>query len=569
MRIYKEKASGYNYAFDFDFNYQVLDLCRFLKNEMGYKNFGFDPKTKKWRFNNLSAIDHIKSRYPLVEVTNEVEWALTAFNMVKEKELDRVLAGQKIKEKEDSDIKVKGLKGELFPYQKVGVEFFVNNKGRAILADTMGLGKSLQALAYIVHIKAKRSLIVCPASVKYSWEKEIKKWTDLKFLIVNSKMDLAEELKEKPNVLVINYDILERFYEILVGYGSEVMVVDEFHYIKSNTAKRTRVVKALSAYAPSVLLLSGTPLLSRPVELFNGLNIMDPTRWNNWLEYTRKYCGGHSGYFGWDAKGATNVEELKSRISRYFLRRRKDEVLLDLPPKRYIDVPVEIDTATRKEYEMALYDFKQYLKKVKKKTDKQTAKTMQAEKLVKLGALRQLTTTGKIEIAYETIKNIIDSGEKVVVFSVYNKPIIELAAKLGEECVILLGDTLEQQRKEVVDKFQDDPKVKVFLGGLKSAGVGITLTSGQNVLFIDYSWVPADHDQAQDRIHRIGQKADSVSIYQLYARNTIDDYMRKILAHKKKIFDQIIDGKESVDKPVKKEKSLVKELLSELEKSED
>jgi len=566
MRIYKEQTKYYQFVFDFEYSIQLIEFCRYLRQKIGWQNIRFDPANKKWRFNTSNAISMIKGRFPDVELDTAAKWALEAFTVAQEAEMSKIMKGQAIKKKTDSKIKIKGLKGELFPYQKVGVEFFINNKGKAILADTMGLGKSLQALAYIVHKKLKKSIVVCPANVKYSWEKEVEKWTDLKSLIITSKLELTEELIKEHDIFIINYDILRRFYEILISMKPDIMVVDEFHYIKSNNAQRTRVVKALANYTPSLLLLSGTPLLSRPVELFNGLNIMDPIVWNNWMSYTREYCGGHNGYFGWDARGATNIEKLRGEIGKYFLRRTKDEVLPDLPPKRFIDIPVEIDADSRKEYNLAEKDFKEYLKKVKKKSDKETLRSMQAEKLVKLGELRQMTTKGKTEVAYDMIKNIIDGGEKVVVFSVYNQPIVELATRLGDECVTLLGDTREQQRKEVVDKFQDDPNCKVFLGGLKSAGIGITLTSASNVLFIDYSWVPADHAQAGDRIHRIGQEADSVSIYQLYARNTVDDHMRKLLEEKKEIFDKIIDGKVTGEK---KETNLVKELIKTIEKDED
>jgi SWI/SNF-related matrix-associated actin-dependent regulator 1 of chromatin subfamily A len=260
------------------------------------------------------------------------------------------------------------------------------------------------------------------------------------------------------------------------------------------------------------------------------------------MDFKKKFCGGKRGYWGYEYKGATNLDLLREQISPYFLRRVKEEVLTDLPEKRFVNIPVEMDSTTRKTYNLATNNYELYLEVIKEKTDEEIKKSMSAEKLTKLNALRQITTAGKTKTAVSLVEDIIDTDEKVIVFSVYNEPLLELKKKFGDEAVILTGQSDDEERKSAMKKFQNDPKIKIFLGGMKAAGVGITLTAASNVIFIDYSWVPADHAQAMDRAHRIGNTSEAVTVYQLYVKETIDDYMREILDKKKDIFDRIMDG---------------------------
>ena len=552
MKIYKEEIRNFLYVFDYTFSMQNLEFCRYIKNTVGWQKFNF--YNSKWRFNDLGVIELLKGRYNDLEISEDVAFELEQYKLAKRADAMLVQNAEAIKQKTDTDLVIKNITGELYPYQKLGVEFFINNNGRAILADTMGLGKTLQALAYIAHTGKKRTLIICPASVKYSWEAEVKKWTSLKSYIIDSSlknkktMDLLEDMN-KYDVFIINYDIVKSYLALLRNTRWDCCICDEFHYIKNNSAQRTKAVKEITANIPSVILMSGTPLLSRPIELFNGLHIMDPHTWNNWFEYAKKYCQGHYGPFGLDTRGASNIEELQGRISRYFLRRKKEDVLTELPEKTHIDFPVELSAEKKFEYSLVEDSFVQYLKEIKNKKDDDIRRTMQAEKLVKLGELRQITSNGKIEAAKELISQIIDNDEKVVVFSNYNEPLEALEEAFGSSAVKLTGDTPVLMRKAAIEGFQSDPSIRVFLGGMKSAGVGITLTAGKNVIFIDYSWVPSDHLQAEDRIHRIGSKFDHITIYQLFAKDTIDEKMKEMLAGKQDIFNQVFgDGETEITK---------------------
>ena len=356
----------------------------------------------------------------------------------KEEEKEKEQNAKRIKEAKISNLEIKGIKGELYDYQKLGVEFFINSKGRAILADSAGVGKSCQALGYIVHTRQERTLVICPASVKFSWENEIRKWTKLKPFIVEPKTKFSE-ISHDVNVIIINYDVLRKNFNELMKYKFDVCILDEAQYIKSPTSIRSKAVKQLSKKIPYVLLLTGTPILNRPIELFNLLNVVDPKNWNNWYGYAVRYADGKRNRFGFEANGATNLEELKQKIGKYFLRRTKEEVLSQLPPKIRTEVPMELGGEFLKQYKIAATNLAQYLKKYKNETEANILKTVQAEKLVRINYLRQISSLGKVEVAKELVQNIIEGGEKVLVFSCFNAPLLDLQKHFGEQSVMIIG----------------------------------------------------------------------------------------------------------------------------------
>lgn len=906
MKIIKEQSKYHLYAFEFGFSFDVLDFCRELKNEFGWQSFSFFEK--KWRFNDPAIITKIKEKYEDVEIEEGL------IELSKEEQLKQEL--QKIKEQKLEDIKtdenristlkIPGFKGEPFNYQKLGIEFFNTTNGKAILGDEPGLGKSIQTLGYIVYNKIPKTLIVSPASVKWSWYSEVEKWTNLKAIVIDSKYNITIKTFNENDIIIINYDILEKFFEFLSTVRFDLMVIDEFQYCfpydtlietnmgrikigdivekkinlsvascniltndieykkvinyfklenneklikvthqygefictkdhkiytnsgykkaislssgeelrmlqenifdkkegkgdgkilfptlcghnyeststspnsptqnesrktnkkmssmwkriysyeksqrkfkktflwkklfckmenkftrskgtcernyknspkvkywkkkskniksndrkkqrsyiqkenngwiqkmeerlfwnairarrkwphnyssknsfrtielsnrifnkniysknkiqkytesllgrfsrskskvsyrsrwnkphntkkqntrqekrssikisrvvsievleqgnirrptkssgknkfvynievkennnyfaekilvsncKSNAAKRTKLTKALSRNIPKVILLSGTPILNKPVELFNALNIVDQKEWSDWYKYTRRYCGGHMGQWGYESNGSTNIEELREKIQKYFLRRKKSDVLKELPPKINIDYPVELSSDKKFEYDLAMDSFIEYLKNIKDKTDKEIQKTVQAEQITKLNELRVISTSGKISATKELINNIIENDEKVIVFSNFNKPIEELHEEFKDISVLLTGQTPEFLRKDAIERFQKDDTIKIFFGGIVSAGVGITLTKASNVIFMDINWVPAVHIQASDRAQRIGSTAKVINVYWIIAKDTIDEKMRKILEEKQKIFDKLFEN---------------------------
>jgi len=541
MYINYEKTEYYEFTFEFRFHEDIIEYCRFIRSAYGWKEFTFN--NGKWRFNDSAIMFLIKNKYPDVVISQEALSAVQKTDDEKRSESEIEENAKRIKNSIDSDIVIDGIKGELYNYQKIGVEFFMNNNGRAILADSPGSGKTLQTLAFIVKQKFKKSLIICPASVKFSWQLEVERWTHLKSFVVDGKTK-TQEIPNDVDVIIINYDILKKFYKWLVNVKFDTMVCDESHLIKTPTSVRSKVVKLLSRDIPSIIMLSGTPILSRPIEMYNMLNILDPKTWNSYYGFAEKYCDGQKGYYGYQAKGATNLAELSEKIGKYFLRRTKDQILKELPPMIQIFRPIELSGEFKSNYKKISDEFVKYLRENKGKKDKQIEKSLSAEKLVKINYLRELTSLGKLDSTRELIDSMIDSGEKVIVFSCFNEPLKILRDEYPDS-VLIIAETSVSERGELVKKFQEDPNCKVFFGGIKSASAGITLTAATNVIFIDYSWTPSDHEQGANRLHRPGQKADSVNIYSLHAINTIDDFMARLLKKKSSIFNQVIETQKS------------------------
>ncbi|MCR4312995.1 MAG: SNF2-related protein, partial [Candidatus Roizmanbacteria bacterium] len=894
MKIKLEKSQYHRFSLYYDYSIDRVNFCKSLKESFGWKEFSFESsgELKRWVFSNSLLIPVIQERFPEVDIDIDAEdlvkkeqrWA----NEVKKKnEIIDI-----VKEKTDTDFHVKGLKKSLYTYQRVGVEFLVASKGRAIIMDPPGLGKTAQALAFIKHSGFKRVLVVCPASVKFSWALEVKKWTGLSSVVIDGKTKI-HEITADTNIWIINYDLLRKHHPQLSKIRFCSIIGDEIHMCKNIQTIRTKIFRQLSRNIKSIVLLSGTPLLSRPIELFSLLNILDMKTWNNYYDFGRKYClpgdapvlmgdltekkikdiqkgekiigwnhkngknrrlvvavvndvlkrkseiqevsfsdgtkavctpdhkwaiatpykkngipfeyqvaragttsvgpkaysrhvsimrspnpiysgddyklgyiygafagdgwcqkninskfyffrkkttkgvaahivgiavkdkeiidrislflshfnvkhyinprsdglfainglGNEEGYnfirsckkkskewyagflggiydtegcgqiisqylfcnpitsrlikralnifgfkysivnhktkgeygvrilggrvsllklwsigdpslkrkllgyvlngggrfangglntnksyphvmsikkihgvhdvytlttstgnyvayglgskncdakqtrWGLDVSGTSNAEELHARIYNMFLRRRKEDVLKELPPKIYFDIPIELDKETSNEYNMAEKNLALYLKTYSGKQPKEIAKSINAEKLTQLGALRMIATRGKISSAIELAESIIESGEKLLIFSSFNEPLEKLSEHFGDKAVMITGKTPVGDRGDIVNSFQNDERKRVFLGGFLSAGSGITLTAASSVILINLPWNPADMAQAIDRAHRIGSRHESINVFKLNAMNTVDSDIQKLLEEKQNVFD--------------------------------
>lgn len=448
------------------------------------------------------------------------------------------------------ELEVPGLKRELFPFQKQGVAFIESRGGRALIGDEMGLGKTIQALAWLqLHPEKRPAIILCPASLKLNWAKELRDT-----LSTRDMVQILQGTKPYPitgSIIIINYDILNNWIKTLQAINPKVIIMDETHYIKNSSAIRTKAAKKLAKDIPHVIALTGTPIVNRPVEGFNIFQILDRNQFPNFWTYVHRYCGARHNGFGWDFSGATNKEELNQILtSTIMIRRRKADVLKDLPEKLFSFVPMELDN--KKEYSTAELEFIEYLRGVKGKEAAEKAK--KAEHLVKIEALKQLAVKGKMKQAINWIKDFIEDGSKLVVFAVHKEVIDQLMKEFKEIAVKIDGSTPIPERHKAVEVFQSDPNIKLFIGNIQAAGVGLTLTAASAVTFLELPWTPGELQQAEDRCHRIGQK-NSVNIYYLLAENTVEYKLAKLLDRKKEVLSAVIDGK-----PVE-EKSLISELI--------
>jgi len=525
----------YGIRIQFPFNRDDLEKVKSLQGRK------YNSDAKEWT-----------APMPLTNIEQLQGWG---FDM--DPKLIKFLERKKVVVEDLKEADVPGLKMKLFPYQGRGVDFLEQRDGRALIADEMGLGKTAQALAYLQKNPKKRPVvIVVPASLKLNWAKEIKMWMS------NTGIGQANEAQVlsgttpyeiATDIAIINYDVLAYWVQELIDYNPDVLIVDEIHYAKNNSAKRTKALKKLAKVVPHFIGLSGTPIVNRPVEFLNAIKMVDPTVFPNSWEYLQRYCGAKNNGFGWDFSGATNTEELHKIVTKsIMLRRKKSEVLKDLPDKLRTFSPTEL--TNRSEYNKAESDFIQFVKE--QKGAQAAEKASNAEALATIEGLKQLAVEGKMDQAIEWIRNFLDSDQKLVVFAVHKFVIDRLMKEFGDIAVKVDGSVTGPNRQVAVDRFQNEAKTRLFIGNIKAAGVGITLTAASNVAFLELPWTPGDVSQAEDRIHRIGQK-DACTIHYLLAESTIEERIARLLDRKREILDSVLDGKDP------EEGSLLMDLINE------
>lgn len=453
----------------------------------------------------------------------------------------------------NEDIRVPGLKMELFPFQRKGVAFIEAKDGRALIGDEMGLGKTAQALAWLqLHPERRPAVVVVPASLKLNWHREAHMWMESPNVQILS--GTKPNLPIVGDIIIINYDILKHWLGRLQSINAQVLITDECHFYKSQRAQRTKAVKALGRRIPHVIALSGTPIVNRPVEIFNAIKLIDESVVPNFWNYAHKYCGARHNGFGWDFSGASNTEELHDLLTNtVMIRRRKADVLSDLPAKLRSIVPVELGNA--KEYARAERNFIGWVQEVK--GDKAARKASNAEALAAIEGLKQLAVKGKMRAVIEWIHDHLAVNGKLVVFCTHRATVDRLMEEFGSEADKVDGSVSGADRQRAVDRFQNDDRVRLFVGNIKAAGVGVTLTAASSVAFLELAWSPGEHDQAEDRIHRIGQEADSVNAYYLLASGTIEERIARLIDAKRKVLDRVLDGKAT------ESESLLAELLNE------
>ena len=419
-------------------------------------------------------------------------------------------------------------------HQKEAIEKLAGSK-RFILADDMGLGKTTSTIIAALESGAKKVLIICPASLKINWSREIENYTDKSIYICEGKNFSSDH-----DFVIVNYDIIKNFHDIkdketsqIINSKFDLVIIDEAHYIKNSQAQRTKLINHFVKNINRVWLLTGTPITSRPIDYYNLLSLVESPVAQNWMAYVIRFCEGYQFRTGqrkvWNVNGASNLDELRDRTSKQILRRLKTDVL-DLPEK--IINPVYLRLKSR-EYENLMGEYFDWFRNNKEES---SSLTVQFSKLMKV---RQVIAEEKVSQTIELAENILEQGKKVIIFSNFTEPLKRIHEHFGKMSVYLDGSTTKPARQKAVDDFQDNDKVKVFCGNIKAAGVGITLTSAEVVIFNDLSFVPSDHSQAEDRAYRYGQK-NSVLVYYPLFENTIEGAIYDILIRKKGIFETVM-----------------------------
>lgn len=454
-----------------------------------------------------------------------------------------------LEEKIQEDVKISKelrttlLNSGVFPYQVDGISWLNSVEGNGLLADEQGLGKTLQALYFLkLNPDLRPACVVVPASLKINWEREALKWIGpkVKVVILKGKKPNKKDLKGK-EIFIINYDILSAWLPVLCEAGIKILIGDEVQKVKNPKTQQTQAFKELAKNVGRVIGLSGTPILSRPVEFYTFLNILDPVNFNSWIRYIKRYCGAYQDSYGWHATGATNVDELFQKINgKLMLRRKKEEVMKELPEKRFMVVPMEI--TNQREYQRAADDLISWVAENFGRA--KAEKTSNAEALARFNYLKQIAAEGKMEFSINWISDFLESNGKLVIFCEHLSVIDQLMEKLVNfNPVKVDGRCNAKSRQDAVDRFQKDDSCRVFIGNA-AAETGLTLTAASDVVHLEFPWTPAAMDQRTDRIHRIGQTANSVGVWHLVAANTIEEEIIELLDKKRETLTAVLDGKE-------------------------
>jgi SWI/SNF-related matrix-associated actin-dependent regulator 1 of chromatin subfamily A len=390
-------------------------------------------------------------------------------------------------------------------HQKESIQKLVENK-KFILADDMGLGKTTSTIIAALETGAKKILIICPATLKINWKREIENYSDRSIFISEGKTFSTEH-----DFVIINYDIIKNFHD--------TKKKDESQVIAKNVDR--------------LWLLTGTPMTSRPMDYFNLLHLIESPVAKNWMAYAIRYCSGYQFNVGgrkvWNVTGSSNLEELRDRTTGLVLRRLKENVL-DLPEKIITPVYLRLKSKAYEEVMGEYYDW------YDKNPEESKSLTVQFTKLTKV---RQIIADEKINQTIELAENIIEQDKKVIIFCNFTDSLNKICQHFGKTAVKVDGSMSKPERQHSVDSFQENDKVKVFVGNIKAAGVGLTLTAGEAVIMNDLSFLPSDHAQAEDRAYRYGQK-NNVLVYYPIFENTIEGIIYDILNNKKQVIATVM-----------------------------
>jgi SWI/SNF-related matrix-associated actin-dependent regulator 1 of chromatin subfamily A len=499
----------------------IMPYNKLIVEQFKYEIDGrkWNGEERRWEFPSVH-LPKLKKLFPNATLSQSAEKLLGKLHE-RRQDLDE------IRQLEDTDFEVKGLKLNLYPYQKVGVQFVDRAGGRCLIADAPGLGKTVQAIAY-AQLHNLKALIVCPLSVVVNWQREIKKFTGKESTIWDSK---TYDGHLRNQFHITHYDAVAKNNHWLRDQKFDLLVCDEATYLKNRQTIRAKSVlgswkerrKYPGIKTKYTIFLTGTPVMSRPVEAFALLNFLDKERFNNFFHFTQRYGG-------WKGAAPMNLQDLHDRTKDVVIRRKKEQVLTEMPKKQRNDLYVEMSKDEVKEYN-------QLLKEMFGKWKMEGKPSVQH-----MPKLQGFLIEKKLPRVIEMIDEFLDNDRSILIFSCYIKPLKFLLEHYGDKAALLTGEMDRKDRQHTIDALTSK-KAKVGLFSLRAAGMGIDGLQHvmDTVLFLDMGWLPAEHEQAEDRTHRIGQ-TNQVQAYYMICAGTIDEYMRDILKEKQEVADMIVDG---------------------------
>ena len=504
--------------------------------------FRWNPNLKRWETTDIKVVEkliNVLSNEPSEHgISPEVKEIIKERKQKMENVLQKSMSAT-------SDISIPSPSGLVYmPFQKAGVDF-INQQKNVLVADEMGLGKTIQAIGYInLNPEVRTVLIICPASLKFNWKSELQKW-----LVRPYSVDILNG-HGLTDITITNYESVKKYFSELTSQKWDLLVLDESHYIKNYKAQRTQYitgfyedkknktgwVTGLKDYAKQKILLTGTPILNRPMELFTQLKVLGNEMGKNPFGFRDRYV--ETDRWGGD-RGTKNLEELQMRLrTTCMIRREKKDVLLELPDKlrQVITLPTDVLSETDREESRKIVNY------LSESWDIATQKLTKSEfDFEEISKIRHKQSVKKIPYVLEHLENVLENEDKIVVFAHHHDVIDAIYEKFKNISVVGTGNETLKERDEAVTRFQNDPNVKLFIGSIQAMGVGITLTSASTVIFAEIEWRPGDLSQAEDRLHRIGQKS-TVLVQYLVVNDSIDSYMINKILEKMGIIEQITDA---------------------------
>lgn len=434
----------------------------------------------------------------------------------------------------------------LYPYQCAGAKFLEISNGNGMINDTVGLGKSAQALSYIYNNPEMRPvIIVCPSSIKYQWQEYCQDWMPESNPVV---LESGKKPDMTGDIIILNYDIAKKYLKNLQEINPQIIILDESHKVKNYKSQRTKAIVTLTNQIPHKILLSGTPALNRPSELWQQLAIVRPDIYNRmyFTEWHKKYCDAKQNRYGWDYSGSSNVDKLAEELKNIMIRRTEEEVFSDLPEMIRSTVPITI--TNRRIYNSARKDYIAWVRDQKGLVE--SKKASRAEHLSRISALKKLVADGKLKASIEWIKDYLETEDKIVVFAHHKSIIVALADEFKNECVVIDGSTPQKDRTDIAAQFESNPKIKMIIGNIKAMSEGINLGVSKTVLTLEFDWSPKTHEQCEGRIkglRQMGRGRKFTRSYYLAGIDTVDIEIINMLESKRKVIDGVMDDDTKLD----------------------
>jgi SWI/SNF-related matrix-associated actin-dependent regulator 1 of chromatin subfamily A len=435
------------------------------------------------------------------------------------------------------------------PLQKEAATFFHRHNGRALCCDEMGLGKTLSAWLYAKrHYELRPVVVICPAFLREHWRREALIHVGIRAEVLEGTRPPRHGFSLGRQVVIIGDETFHAWLPLLRQLRPKLLIVDECHRFKSPESRRTQTLIELcngngngDYKIPHIIGLTGTYILNRMREVWVFAHLLWPDKFPYWQPFADKFCGPKLVHGEIKYDGSSNIEEIGPLLRRCgMIRRRKEDVLDQLPPKRRIVVPLDIED--RKEYEEAERDFLSWLA-TKVSYDK-ARRAASAVELNRWGYLKRLAAKLKLKNVFAWVDNFLEStDEKLLLFAIHRDIVAAVAERYGRRCVRIDGSVPAKQRVSITDEFNRSSRVRVLAGNIKAAGLGLSVKASTTA-FAEIWWVPADHDQAESRTHGIGrgvQGKQSTSYY-LIARGTVEELLLNVLERKSFIINTAIDG---------------------------